>query len=630
LSYDSSVAFDRDSILKTFPEINIEAKRNIFGREKKFSSYSELNRATIEKENPRQISEMISNEPGVFIKDYGGLGGIKTISLRGTSSQQTLVLIEGMKFNSTQNNSVDFSIFPVSMINSVDILKGGSSAIFGGSSIGGTINMNLTEPIQQLKAAIGIGSFDEYSGSLSATNFFGDIPLSIAFDAIHSKGDFPFSTQQFGETKNYTRENAEFMNYNLMANTVISSGNWLYKVIAMARYSKRGSPGPVLLGYVKPNDAELMEKDADLIFKADRKSGNGFLSSGLLIRLNRQDYWDSQSVQALQGDTNSSFDSRNIQLNTEYQQTYNLFETIVGIEAEYSDLKGDFLQPGAGSSVDRFSGGIFARAITNLIDAEDIILPLQLGARYDAYSDVAGSPSGILGLSLFLDDAGLEFKSQTAYNYRPPSFNEMYYLNYGTKDLKPEKSLSFNLAVVYTASIFKTEINCFFIDTQDQIVAVPKSPLTWSASNMASVLSRGAEIIFGAETIADVFNINISYTLQSVIDNNESSDTYKKQIVYVPQEMFGTNAGLNILGFYFGANLNYVGFTFALPDNSYYSLIPEYWLLNVKLSRSFPLGSSLLTLKVDALNILDEQYAVVKNYPMPGRVFRLSLSYELI
>lgn len=147
---------------------------------------------------------------------------------------------------------------------------------------------------------------------------------------------------------------------------------------------------------------------------------------------------------------------------------------------------------------------------------------------------------------------------------------------------------------------------------------------------MATVLSRGAELILGMEEMFDVLNIDISYTLQSVIDNNKESDTYSKQVVYVPQEMFGAKAGFELNGFYLGADLSYTGFTFALPDNSYKSLIPEFWLFNANISKGFSLGSSRFTLKLNVLNILNEQYAVVKNYPMPGRVFRLGISYELI
>ena len=165
------------------------------------------------------------------------------------------------------------------MVENVNILRGGSSAIFGGSSIGGTINMNLSEPKQELRASLGVGSFDEYSGSFSGTHYFGSVPVSVSFEGISSKGDFPFTTTQFGETKEYRRENAGFLNTNLILNTQFNEQGWLFKAIALGRYSKRGAPGPILLGYVKPNDAELEEKEVDLILKAETETNAGFFSS---------------------------------------------------------------------------------------------------------------------------------------------------------------------------------------------------------------------------------------------------------------------------------------------------------------------------------------------------------------
>ncbi len=621
---------EADTVVKRFREIEIEAEKYQLKDEKHFSAFSEISKRDIEKENPRQISEMLNREPGIYIKDYGGPGGMKTISLRGTSSQQTLVLIEGMKFNNVQSNTLDFAVIPVAFLQSVDIIRGGSSAIFGGSSVGGTINFNLQTGKEKLNIKAGAGSFQEYSGSISGSYNSDKLPLNFAVDYINSKGNYPFKVNQFGTDKEYTRENADFGNLNLMFSTLFESDNWLMKFITMGRFTQKGSPGPVLMGYIEPNDAQLSENEADVIIKAEKQIANGLFSAGVMYRYNYQNYYDTDSPDALRGDTNSVFKTNDVQLKIQYSKQYNTIKLIYGLDGEFTGLSGDFLQPSTGNYVSRVQTGIYARTVFTALDNEKINLPIQIAARYDYYTDVEDSPGGLAALSLLLKKINFSVKTQFAYNYRPPSFNEMYYLNYGTTDLKPERSTSFNLTVAYSPRLFNFELNGFLINTRDQIIAVPKTPLTWSAQNMASVLSRGVEFIINAGIINDNLHLGASYTLQSVIDNNKNSETYGNQVIYVPQEMLTAKISSKFEGFYLGLNANYSGFTYFLPENIYTSVIPAYLLLNFNFSKNISLNGSVLTIKFDILNILDKQYVVIKNYPMPGRIFRLGLEYKLL
>ncbi len=622
--------YPADSVFKQFPTVDVEAEKYELKNEKLFSAFSVIKHSEIEDNNPRQISEMLNKEPGIFMKDYGGLGGIKTISLRGTSSQQTLVMIEGMKFNNVQSNSLDFSVIPVAFLESVDILRGGSSAVFGSSSVGGTINFNLQTGKEKTSLKATAGSFGEYSASISSSFDIEAISLNLAADYINSKGDYPFTVNQFGKDIEYTRENADFENLNLLFGGQLNSTYWSTKFIAMGRLSERGAPGPVLLGYIEPDDARLRENEADIIIKTEKHIGDDIFSAGLLYRYNYQDYFDSNSPNALRGDTVSIFKTNDIQLKMQYTEQYKYVELNYGIDGEFTGLRGDFLQPEVGEFVSRFQAGLFARAVFTTINNNEINLPVQIAARYDYYTDVTNSPTGLAGVSLFLKKINLALKTQFSYNYRAPSFNEMYYLNYGTIDLKPERSASFNLTVSYAPSPFNFEINGFVINTKDQIIAVPKTPLSWSAQNMASVLSRGIEFVFNTALFNDILRFATSYTLQSVTDNNKNSDTYSQQVVYVPQEMLTAKISASIDGFYTGFNIHYTGFTYFLPENIYTSVIPSYWLLNFNFSKKFSINNSAIIFKFDILNLLNEEYTVIKNYPMPGRIFRLGLEYRLL
>lgn len=626
----SAFSRDADTVSKTFPGISIQADRYIFNEEKSFTSYSIISKSDISLSNPRQVSELLSRESGLFIKDYGGLSGIKTISLRGTSSQQTLIMLEGMRLNSIQSNSSDLSTIPVSMLRSVEIIKGGSSAVNGASSLGGTLNFNLDYNNEnKLNAGFGYGSFNEYFASISASTLLSNnVRVGLSGEYVSSGGAFSFTTTQYGIKKEYKRENADFENLSLMLNSFFRIGDWQNKLITLGRITERGSPGAILLGYISPDQSRLYEKDLNIIYKTGKNFNEDYLSFGLLYRFNNQKYYSPQSLLALMGDTTTYFTTNEFQFKTDYEFNAGDLRIQTGMESGYSHLQGDMLQNETKGKVSRiYSGAMLRTAYT--LTSELYSNSFMASVRYDVYSDLQPSPTAMLGSSFSFNKLNLNLKTQLSYNYRPPSFNEMYYLNYGTSDLKPERSLSYSITFEYSKSIFNAEISGFMIDTEDQIVAIPKSPLVWSARNMASVLSRGIEFNTVIDVVDNFLILKMNYTIQRVTDNEWASETYKKLVQYVPQELASADVSLKHSGFHLNAACRYTGFAFALPDNSYESLMNSLWLFDINLNKRIELSGTEINFKLGILNIFDTRYSVVKNYPMPGRIIRIGIDFKL-
>jgi outer membrane receptor protein involved in Fe transport len=88
-------------------------------------------------------------------------------------------------------------------------------------------------------------------------------------------------------------------------------------------------------------------------------------------------------------------------------------------------------------------------------------------------------------------------------------------------------------------------------------------------------------------------------------------------------------AVVKLYDFILRINPSYTGFTFALPDEAYNSMIHSYWITNVTLSRKFQISSIACTLRLDAVNLFDERFSVIMNYPMPGRQLRATLGVNL-
>ena len=99
------------------------------------------------------MAGVLNGAPGVVVNDYGAAGAAQSVSLRGSTSNQVLVLLDGIRMNSSRDGSVDLSTIPMELIDHIEIVRGEQSALWGSSAIGGVINI-ITK-----KGAAGPGLF---------------------------------------------------------------------------------------------------------------------------------------------------------------------------------------------------------------------------------------------------------------------------------------------------------------------------------------------------------------------------------------------------------------------------------------------------------------------------------------
>ncbi|MBI3258776.1 MAG: TonB-dependent receptor [Ignavibacteriae bacterium] len=303
-----------------------------------------------------------------------------------------------------------------------------------------------------------------------------------------------------------------------------------------------------------------------------------------------------------------------------------------GLSSEwtYSDLRGNSLQPEVGSFVERTTFSVAGNADKEILLDSTFTIAVQLQSRFDINSINKNAFSPLVGLILRHNNIPVHIRSSWSYNFRLPNFNEMYYLNFGTSSLRPERAQSWNLGIVWDAvSHFQVEAETFVISTNDQIIAVPKSPVTWSAQNIGNVLSRGIELSAGGEITKQLLTGRIAYTLQTTTDETVNSLTPDKQIPYIPQEIVSGNIVVTVGKSMVGFLVNYSSFRYTLADNSEESIIPSYLQVNLFAEQKIQTGVINLTLRADCNNLFNEQYSVVLNYPMPGRGFRFGIRANL-
>ncbi len=630
----SSISFlrsaEKDTMKASLPEIHVNAEGIITSSALKYSPVSRLTKSDIKESGAVQVSDVLTLSPGIQVKDYGGLGGIKTVSIRGTSAEQALVLIDGMKINSVRNGYSDLSIIPVSLINNVEVIRGGASAIFGGNAIGGVINLrtDITGGKPQTGVMIGYGSFNEQRAVLQTSYPLKKFGLEIDLDYLSSDGNYPFTANQFGVETQLYRQNADFKNISLAAAAGVNLSGWKINSRALIRQTSRGTPGPVLQNNIGSSESRLRENESIFILSSLKEFKSSSLYLGLLGKISKMDYTDPSLPENVQ---KSKFDENEARLLLKYSKDMDILNLWLSLETGSDVLEGTMLQPEVGNKVSRQAAAASLLFDSYEVDIDSGIgLQFTGGARIDIISDAGNAVSPLAGFIIDPKNLPVKFRGQYSYNFRPPGFNEMYYYNYGTDDLKPERSHSFNLGCNWSPFGFiALEPELFLIATRDQIISVPKSPVSWSAENMGRVLTRGFELNIISAFAEDMIKVRFSYTRQLATDESPQSLTKGKEIVYVPRELIGGDAIFKPGKSYkAGLVYNYSSYRYASQDNSPESAIPSYFILNCFLSWKIKTPPFEMETRFDCINLFDVNYQVIKNYPMPGRSFRGSISFN--
>jgi len=590
-----------------------------------------INISEIDKLNNSNIAEIIKYLPNTFIKDYGGVGGIKTISMRGAGSYQTAVLIDGMTISSTQNSIVDFSLLPSAFFENIDVITNCSSSLFGTNSIGGVIDLHSKIPKNKsFNISASIGSFGYSNLSTSANSKLFKFPYFINFNYIKSNDNYPFDYNDFGKSVSVKRQNADISILSGNIGFEIPIKNCLFTNKLFTTNSERGVPGAVITGKIENSLARLAEFKlmnlSNLYLKIDSNITNEIK---LLISYSSSDYNDKEFLPN-DNFANSYFISHDVRITNDFSINYNKFFNLFNFIFQFSNLTGNKLSTNVGNYLERLNFGIGYNLSYDLVRKEKYSISALVSAKYDYWNDIKNVFSytaSIYGKNIIENTI---IKLMYSNNYRIPNFNEMYYINYGTIDLKPEKSNSYSLSIdILQINAFNINLSSYYIDTKDQILSVPKSTVSWSAQNIGKVHNYGASISIQSKLFHNSLFSILSYTYQNSIDKTKNSPSYNNLLPYVPQEIISFIINYKYNVFSIGTDIYFNSFRYFLIDNSLNSTLNSYYNIDINLSYIIKLLSNKFTISLIIKNITNQTYEIIKNYPMPKRNYLISINYNI-
>jgi len=548
------------------------------------------------------VADVLRRQRGIEIVRNGGAGTTTTVLLRGANSNQVVVLIDGVRIGSATLGYASWNAIPLSAIDHIEIVYGPLSTLYGADAIGGVVQIftrrGAGQPVFSASAGGGTYGTSQYDASVAGSTG-GDHGVSYALGGTREESDGFSATRPgaFGYNRDddgYTRRSA-----NGRVALRLAEGHEIGAQFLKSRLSAQYDNGSSSF------DAHnIQEVDSYAVFLNDRIAPN----------------WRSSVQAARAEDKSGSFTSAlpagASQLSTR-QDEFTWQNTF--------DLNGDTLQVLAGHRKETVLSSTVAALdksrITNSIAAAYNLRRgshlLDLSARND-WSEYGAKTTGAAGYGYeFTKD--LRATASAGTSFRAPTFNELYYPNYGYVANKPERGRNLEAGVQYRVAGVDLKADYYRNRLTDMIVSVTPCP-TRSGScayNVDHALLEG--LTLAADTRIGNLILRASADLQDPRD-----ETTDKQLARRARRHANVNADYTFGQVDAGVELQVSGRRFDDAANA--NRLGGYGLLNLYTSWHMTRDWSLLV-RVD--NAAGKNHELARNYGTAGRSWFAAIRYGI-
>ena len=541
-----------------------------------------LDGSTLVQAGVQTLGEALRLAAGISVRQTGARSGIEQMSIRGSSAEQVLVLVDGMPVASPQG-SLNLALVPIAQVERIEVVKGPGSALYGANAVGGVVNI-ITRPAS------------EFAGwELRVEGAPGDVDLRGAFGGTWHEANYRINGGYVRSEGH--RPNSEYLEYRLGGRvdrelSPFSEVSLRFQWLA----AESGVPGstfwPTPGGFQNDRHAWV-----DLTYLQDLSFGQ--LEATLYHRSYRRTYDDTFGGSRHDGRT----------LGGEVQVDIPLGSGVLtaGGAGRTDRVESTELDGGEKSAT---SGGLFAQVVHNVTERVSV----TLGMRADAHSSYPAPLSPRAGVRVALGP-GVTLRASAGRSFRAPTFDDLYWALGGNPNLLPEDGWSYEVGLRRELGPVSVDVAVFRREIRNLIQwADPDGDFIWTPENIASSRTDGLEATLTAALGRGV-TASLHWITLAAIDT-----TTGEPISYIPKHEGG--ATLRYAGEKVSAHLS-VQHRGERPDGSGTQL-PAYTVLNGKVSYALSEG---LEVYLDGRNLLDTAYEELPGYPLPGRVVRFGAVY---
>lgn len=618
------------------------------------------------------VADAIRYFSGVQLKDYGGVGGLKTVNVRSMGTHHVGVFYDGIQLGNAQNGQIDLGKFSLENIEEVSLYNGQKSNIFqSGKDFGSSATVYLRSRTprfaegkkQNLRASAKGGSFDLINPSVLYEYKINDhLSASVNGEFIHSSGKYKYRYKRVHPTSHEVmydttavRENGDIRSVRLEGGLfgTINEGYWRVKTYFYD--SERGIPGAVVNNrWMNPQRQWDRSFFAQGVYRKNVTPRYDILINGKYAYDNMR-YLNPDTTLML---IDNTFKQQEGYLSIANRYSLmNWWDAVLSADMQYNTLTSDL------------AGFVFPKRLTTLIavaSATDLgkvkmqgsVLYTHVRERTDSGNTerdemVKAAPEKNEFTPAFFisyqpsDRQNFNIRAFYKNIFRMPTFNDLYYTDIGNTQLRPERTHQYNAGFQYDneqkgklVQQWQVQADAYFNQVTDKIVAVPKGSgqYRWMMMNLGYVEIRGVDVATSAlfEPFKELFlNLRLSYTYQKAQDFTERENpflqelTYGGQIAYIPWHSGSVIATFTYQSWQLNYSFIYVGERYHSSANIPEDYEQPWYTNDVTVSKRFRIRDVGLRAAVEVNNLLGQDYEVVLNYPMPKQNYKLSLTVEI-
>lgn len=610
--------------------------------------------AQLQRLGAHNIADALRYFSGVQIKDYGGVGGLKTVNIRSMGTNHVGVFYDGIELGNAQNGTVDLGRFSLENMEAVTLYNGQRTALLQSAkdfASAGSIYLQSRTPSfaegerQHVKLSFKTGSFGVVNPAIVwERQWNGHISSSLSAEYMYTTGRYKF-TYRVDNSYDTTavRRNGDVNAMRLEGGLFgrVKGGHWRAK--AYFYRSERGYPGAVVKNKFSHEDRQW---DTNVFAQGSFRKEISDRYSLLINAKYAYDYLhylaDPRRDEALMYVNNHYYQHET------YVSVANRYSLLpvwdVSFSADYqfnllnADLT-DFVYPCRHTQLLAVATALrFARVKMQASLLGTFVQDNVHGGGEKADNRMEWTPTAVVSYRPF-PTIDLNLRAFYKRIFRMPTLNDLYYTFIGNIDLKPEYTNQYNVGLTYAKEWseqwlrrLELQADVYYNEVENKIVAMPTSNFfRWTMLNLGQVEIRGIDIALqtGWQWGKDwMLSGRINYTYQKAQDFTDPTDEYYGgQIPYIPWHSGSAVFNLNWKKWEMNYSFIYTGERYASRANIPTNYVLPWYTSDFSIARTQRLGEGDLRLTLEVNNLFNQQYEVVICYPMPGINFKAIVQY---
>lgn len=620
--------------------------------------------------NSQSVADALRYFSGIQLKDYGGVGGIKTVDIRSMGTHHLGIFYDGIELGNAQNGQIDLGQFSLDNIDEISLYNGQKSAIFQPASDfgnAGSVYIRTRKPRffngknYNLKLKAKYGSSDlvrlsalweqhilpTVSTSLNAEHLTSSGKYKFNYRRVTPSGDVAYDTTAIRQNGDIRADRVDFN-----VNGILERGYWNTKVYFYN--SQRGIPGAIV-----NNVWRRGERQGDLNFFVQNRFQKDITDRFSTQWLAKYAFYRTHYVN--KDTTQLPADNRFWQQEF-YLSSANAYEILpnwsasISYDFRWNKLNADtyrFVFPTRFSNLIslatafearfiRIQGSVLASFIHDKLHPTTRLMPgMKATDNITKFTPALFIDFPIIDKATNGASTKLSVRTFAKRSFRMPTFNDLYYTDLGNSNLKPESATQYDLGVVfnkqYNGHLLKNvqfQADGYYNTIHDKIIAYPKGQqFRWTMLNLGRVHITGIDVMgaIALQPINDlVVTARLQYTYQDARDVTNASDVfYKDQIPYIPYNSGSAIVNLAYHNWTLNYSFIYSGKRYNQQENIPNNYMQPWYTSDVSLQYDFKAFGTKCRAMLEVNNILNQKYDVILNYPMPGINGLVGLQVEL-